>query len=283
MTPSLQTYLENPKSFPSLPQIGEAIEAAIDNPETSFEDIAKIVESDAELSGRFLKLANSRFYDYPIKVNSVPDALSIIGLRNARNLSILLCLPKLFEETPGFPVEQRAFWNHSIAVGLCSRLMALECREANTERHFIAGFLHKIGRPLIGILEPEKGRQIYQRARKKDTHYSTAAKSVLDFDESTIGAAALIHWRFPENITTLVRYHNKPVLARNFVRGVSLVHIASFLVSALQIGDSGDRFVPEFSEAAWGYAGFDESKIQTVADELLRQLGSVSSVFLDPC
>jgi len=160
--------------------------------------------------------------------------------------------------------------------------MALECREANTERHFIAGFLHKIGRPLIGLMEPVKGNEILKSTQKRDTHYSTIAENVLGFDESAIGAACLHHWRFPENITTLVRYHNKPVLARNFVRGVSLVHIASFIVSALQIGDSGDRFVPEFSEAAWGYAGFEESKLTSVTEELLRQLDNVCSVFLDP-
>lgn len=283
MNPSLNPLLENPDVFPKLPEIGQAIEEAVDNPESSFEDIARVVESDPKLSKRILNLANSRFYDYPIKVGTVPDALSVIGLRNVRNLSVLLCLPERFKDTPGFPVQHNAFWRYSIAVGLCTRLMALECREANTERHFIAGFLHKLGRPLIGQLEPEKGKEIYQRIQSRDTHYSSIAQSILGYDESAVGAAALHHWRFPENISTLVHYHNKPVLARHSVRGVSLVHIASFIVSALQLGKSGDRFVPEFSEAAWGYASFDEAKIASVTEELLRQLDSVCSVFLDPC
>ncbi|MBK1876545.1 HDOD domain-containing protein [Pelagicoccus mobilis] len=281
MNPPLNPLLEDPEAFPPLPDIGQAIETAVDNPESSFEDIARVVESDAELSGRILALANSRFYDYPIKVTTVPDALSVIGLRNVRNLSVLLCLPKQFPESPGFPVNHKAFWKYSIAVGLCTRLMALECREANTERHFIAGFLHKLGRPLIGQLIPEKGKKIYKSTQKRDTLYTSAAQQQLGIDDSAIGAEALQLWHFPENISTLVRYHNKPVLARNFVRGVSLVHIASFLVSALQIGDSGDRFVPEFSEAAWGYARFEESKIANVVEDLLRQLDSVCSVFLE--
>lgn len=281
MNASLNPLLEDPTLFPALPQIGQAIEEAVDNPESSFEDIARVVESNEALSKRFLQLANSRFYDYPIKVASVPDALSVIGLRNARNLGILLCLPPLMRDSPGFPIAPQAFWTYSIAVGLCARLMALERREANTERHFIAGFLHKIGRPLIGMIEPEKGKEILKRTQKQDTHYATVAHELLGFDESAVGAAALHHWGFPENITTLVRYHNKPVLARNFVRGISLVHIASFIVSALQLGQSGDRFVPEFSEAAWGYAGFDESKIANVTEELIRQLDSVCAVFLD--
>nr|WP_281384222.1 HDOD domain-containing protein [Pelagicoccus albus] len=259
----------------------KAIEEAMDNPESSFEDIARIVESDAELSQRFLNLANSHFYDYPIHLGTIPDALSVIGLRNTRNLSILLSLPKLLPQNPGFPVPRDDFWKFSIAVGLCTRLMALERREANTERHFIAGFLHKVGRPMIGAFFPDEAKEIFKRVQRQDTHYSQVASSILGFDESEVGAAALQHWRFPQDIYTLVRHHNKPVLARNNVTTVSLVHIASFLVSALRLGDSGDRFVPEFSEAAWGYAGFEESKISIVSDELIRQLDSVCKVFLD--
>ncbi|MDQ8182449.1 HDOD domain-containing protein [Pelagicoccus sp. SDUM812005] len=282
MNSLLNPVLEDADKFPPLPPIALAIEDAVDSPESSFEDIARIVESDAELAARFLALANSCFYNYPVAIANIPDALSVIGLRNTRNISIALSLPARLKLTPEFPVPTERFWRHSIAVGLCARLIALESRDANTERHFLAGYLHKIGRPLIAQLFPEEAKSIYKRTRKKDTHYQTAAQSLLGFDESEVGAAALQHWRFPENISTLVRHHNKPVLARTHVRGVSFVHIANFIVSALNLGDSGDRFVPEFSEAAWGFGNFDESKLSHVIEELLRQVDSVCHVFLAP-
>ncbi len=260
--------------------IALAIEDAVDSPESSFEDIARIVESDQDLAARFLALANSCFYNYPIHVSTIPDALSVIGLRNTRNISIALSLPRLLPSTPEFPVPTESFWRHNIAVGLCTRLLALESRDANTERHFLAGYLHKIGRPIISRIFPEQAKEIYKRTQKRDTHYQKAAHSILGFDDSETGAAVLHHWRFPENISTLVHHCNKPVLARNHVRGVSFVHIAKFIVSALNIGNSGDRFVPEFSEAAWGYANFDETKLGLVVEELLRQVGSVSHLFL---
>lgn len=257
-----------------------ALEEAVDSPESSFEDIAKIVEAEHDLAARFLALANSCFYNYPIQVTSIPDALSVIGLRNTRNFAIALTLPQQLPSTPEFPVPSETFWRHNIAVGLCTRLLALESREANTERHFIAGYLHKIGRPLIARIFPDQSKEIYKRTQRRDTHYQQIAQATLGFDESEVGAAALHHWRFSENISTLVRHHNKPVLARNHVRGVSFVHIANFIVSALKLGNSGDRFVPEFSEAAWGYAAFDETKLSLIVEELLRQIDSVCNVFL---
>ncbi len=282
MNSLLNPVLEDSDKFPPLPPIAIDIEDAVDSPESSFEDIARIVESDRELANRFLALANSCFYNYPIAINSIPDALSVIGLRNTRNICIALSLPKRLGSTPQFPVPTDQFWRHAIATGLCARLIALESRDANTERHFLAGYLHKISRPLIARIFPEEAQAIYKRTRKRDTHYQKAAQTILGFDESEVGAAALQHWRFPENICTLVRHHSKPVLARTHLRGVSFLHLANFIVSALNLGDSGDRFVPDFSEAAWGYSNFDESKLSTIVEELLRQLDSVCHAFLSP-
>ncbi|MDQ8187577.1 HDOD domain-containing protein [Pelagicoccus sp. SDUM812002] len=280
MNSLLNPVLEDADKFPSLLPLALAIEDAVDSPESSFDDIARIVESDTDLTARFLALANSSFYNYPVSITTIPDALSVIGLRNTRNMSIALSLPRSLGNSPEFPVESDRFWRHSIAVGLCTRLIALDSRDANTERHFLAGFFHKIGRPLIASLFPEEANAIYKRTRKRDTLYQKAAQSILGFDESEVGAAALQHWRFPENISTLVRHHNKPVLARTHLRGASFVHISSFIVSALNFGDSGDRFVPEFSEAAWGFSNFDESKLSMIVEELKRQLDSVCHVFL---
>lgn len=282
MNSLLNPALEDSDKFPPIIPIGIAIEDAVESPDSSFEDIARIVGSDADLSARLLALANSSFYNYPVPVSSTSDALSVIGLRNTRNICIALTLPKRLPTHPAFPVPREKFWRHCIAVGLCARLLALECREANTERHFLAGFLHKIGRLLIPSLFPDQATDIYKRSQRRETYYQTVVHSYLGFDEAEISAATLHHWRFPQNIVALIQHYHKPVLARSHVRGVSFLHLANFIVSALNIGQSGDRFVPEFSEAAWGYAKFDESKLTLVAEELQRQLPGVCSVFLDP-
>ncbi|EDY81591.1 HDOD domain family [Verrucomicrobiia bacterium DG1235] len=282
MNTPLHPKLLDQEKFPPLDLLSIAIENAVESPESSFEDIAHIVESNPNISARLLNLANSDFYNYPIPVANVPDALSVIGLRNTRNLSIALTLTRQFEPSAGFPVPIEQFWRHNIAVGLCTRIIALECREANTERYFFAGLLHKISRPLIAQMFPSQAKDIFERTQNTGTHYQNAARASLGFEESEVGAAALHHWRFPENISTLVRHYNKPVLARHHVRGVSFVHIANFIVSALQLGYSGDRYVPDFSESAWGFAKFEDAKLTSVVEELLRQLDSVCHVFLDP-
>lgn len=265
--------------LPSPSSALESLNAVIEHPEASFEDVASVVESVPLLAQRLLKLANSSFYGYPIPVSNIPEALSVVGLSSIRNLSIALLVPDELQMGPGFPVQKVDFWRYSVAVGLCARLMAIECREANTERHFIAGFFHKIGRPLFSQICPNEAQTIFQKIQAEEAQYSEMLQTLYGIDESQIAASCLRKWNFPNNLTNLVRFHNKPVLARQNIRGVSLVHLASFIVSALNIGDSGDRFVPEFSEAAWNYAVFEYSKLSVVVSELTRQLDDVYSVF----
>lgn len=283
MSQPFQQILEDPANFPSLPDICHQIGEAVESPESSFEDIARVIESDAELSARLLSLANNAFYSYPITVANVPDALSVIGLQQIKNLALALSLPRALKrqlELPTFPVE--AFWKHSVAVGLCARIIALDLREANTERHFLAGFLYKVGRLLIAARFPEEHARIERRVQQEDAPRHAIEQDALGFTSAEVVAAALAHWQLPGNVVELARHHAKPVLARRHLRGVSIVHVASFIVEALALGDSGDRFVPDFSEAAWGYTGLDESRLHFIVEELLRQWEPICRVLLRP-
>lgn len=269
-------------SIPDLPPVYRQIEDAVENPESSFEDIARIVEAHPDLAFRLLHFANSAFYNYPVSVSTVPDALSVIGLQQFKNIALAVSLPTLFERRDTAPLSSIPFWRHSIAVGLCARIMALELRENNTERFLLAGLFHKIGRLLALATDPKVYGLVLDRAEKEDAFVQTIEHELLGFDTNELGALALERWRLPASVIELVRHHSKPVLARSSVQDVSLIHLANFVVESLRMGNAGDRFVPDFSEAAWDYSQLEESRLTYIVEELTRQHEEVCRVFLDP-
>ena len=281
MNARLKKLLAQSEQIPDLPPVYRLVEEAVENPESSFEDIARIIEDDRKLSARLLKLANSSFYSYPVAVSTVPDALSVIGLQQFKNIALAVSLPTLFSFDAKGPLGGRSFWRHSIAVGLCARIMALELREGNTERFLLAGLFHKIGRLLALSLDPKVYSLVLERAQREESHVQTIEQELLGFDTNELGALALERWRLPANVIELVRHHAKPVLARGEVQEVSLIHLANFVVESLQLGNAGDRFVADFSEAAWDYSGLEEERLPFIIEELLRQYDEVCSVFLD--
>ena len=59
---------------------------ALDDPDSSMSNLAKIIVTDPILSGKLLKIANSAYFGLQQKVNSIGQALMIIGLTNIKNL-----------------------------------------------------------------------------------------------------------------------------------------------------------------------------------------------------
>ncbi len=280
MSPSLQNLLDDPASVPPLPQTYISINEAVEDPESSFEDIAHIVAEDEDLAPRILRLANSSFYDYPSRVSAIPEALNVIGLQQIASMTLAAKLPSICQPTQDSPLDVTEFWRHCIAVGLCSRIMALDLREANAERFFLAGLFHKTGRLVLLKRDSKLAADLLDRTQKENTHLSTLEREAFGLECGEVSAALLSHWQLPENLLDLVHYYAKPVLAKNAVRDVSLLHIADFITQSLAIGNAGERFVPEFSEAAWDYSGLKESRLYYVVEELRRQILDVSPVFL---
>lgn len=281
MNARLERLISGSKNVPTLPDVYQRIKEAVENPESSFEDIARIVSNDQGLSARLLKLANSGFYGYPSAVSSVADSLSIIGLQQFKNMALATCVMDLFDGIPSKAADMESFWRKSIACGLCARIMALELREANSERFFLGGLMHKIGRLLIIQERPEVAIEIFARGRTEQTHLHKIEQEILGFDHAELGGALLEFWKLPPAITELVQFYIKPVLAKISVQDASLIHLADFFSASLSLGSAGDRFVPEFSEAAWGYSGLSESRIYYIVEELQRQYEEVCSVFLE--
>lgn len=280
MSPSLERLIFRSDRMPTLPFVYNKIKEAVENPESSFDDIARVVANDQGLSASLLRLANSAFYGYPSAVYSIPDALTVIGLQQFKNMALSACIMDVFKGIPPKLANMESFWSKSLACGLCARIMALNLREPNSERFFLGGLMCKIGRLIIFKEEPEKALQIIELSRQRDEPMHVVEQEILGFDHAEIGGALLDHWNLPPSISELVRYYHKPVLAKVSVQDVSLVHLANFITEALGMGNAGDDFVPEFSDAAWGHSGLDESRLYYIVEELQRQYAEVRSVFI---
>jgi len=79
MPKDLRSIVRKITELPTLPQVVTVILSLIDSPDSSAEDINKVMEKDPSLVGKILKLVNSAYYGLPNKVNSVRQAIVILG------------------------------------------------------------------------------------------------------------------------------------------------------------------------------------------------------------
>jgi hypothetical protein len=76
----------------------------------------------------------------------------------------------------------------------------------------------------------------------------------LGFDHSLLGALLLKEWKFPLSLEHCVENHHASGSKQSYLES-SILHVADVIANALEIGTSGERFVPPLSPEMWHALG----------------------------
>jgi hypothetical protein len=151
---------------------------------------------------------------------------------------------------------------------------------SNTERLFVAGLLHDLGRIIIYKHLPRQGRETLLRARRTNCLLRFAEFETLGFDHTQIGGMLLRKWALPFILEQAVEYHHDPLKSKHPLEA-TIVHISDILINALGLGTSGERFVPPVIPEAWTDLGLRTEMFAKIVQLIDRQVEEVLHNFFD--
>lgn len=218
----------------SLPEICMQVRALADSPYATAADIGEVVSKDPALTARLLKLVNSAYFGLPRRIDTVSRAVSVIGMRELRNLTMATSATEVFTRVPGELIDMATFWQHSVFTGLLARSLARRCRVLHAERLFTAGLLHDIGRLLLLTELPDDVGRVELVRLETDRDSCEIERELIGFDHAEIGQALLRHWNMPPNLCSSVLYHHTPQHAHDARLESALLHIADVAARAAQ-------------------------------------------------
>ncbi|SDU09402.1 HD-like signal output (HDOD) domain, no enzymatic activity [Verrucomicrobium sp. GAS474] len=277
----IRRLLDGLTEIPSLPAIYMEIKREVDNPYSSITQIGEVISRDQSLTARLLKLANSAFFGFPRRIETISEAVSVIGLKQVRDLALCTKVIEMFEGIPDDLFDTTAFWKHSIGCGITARVLASYHREPNVERFFVAGLLHDIGRLVLCLGMPDKMGQALALSHSNGTFLYRAEREVIGFDHADVGAALMELWDLPESLSAAAAYHHRPGMALRFPLESSFVHLADLLAHAMELGSSGVDYVPPLSIEAWKRVNLKPTIFGGAMREIDRQFVDVVKIFLD--
>ncbi len=243
MKMDVQTFVQRIGKLPSLPIVYQELVSAIEHPNTSIEDIGHILRKDQSLATRLLRLANSALYGFPSEIATLEEAAQLIGLKEIRDLTLATSVIKAFEGVPPELVDVTAFWKHSIACGIACSLLAEERHDPASERFFVGGLLHDVGRLILFLKAPEQAREVHKRCEDSGELVIRVEMDVLGFEHAALGAELATLWRLPVSLREMVRCHHNPARSTGFGVDAYTVHFADFLTTALEFGNSGEMLL----------------------------------------
>lgn len=264
--------------LPSLPTIYFDLKEAINDPRSTSSTIGRIISNDQALAARLMRLANSSFYGFPTSVDNIGDAITLIGLQQTRDLALATFVIDVFKGMSDDLVDINSFWKHSIGTGICSRLFAAERREHKTEKFFLIGLLHDIGRLLMFIRMPKEASEVLQRCRESGELEYRVEREIFGCDHAELGGRILQKWQLPQGVCEAVHCHHQPGVAQIAITETSIVHVSDVVINALGIGSSGATHVPPLSNDAWNRLGIKPGVLPMIVEELDRQMADVSRI-----
>ncbi len=272
----LESYVE----IASLPTIFYRINEAVNDPRASMAKIGRIISDDPGLTARLLRLVNSAFYGFPSKIDTITQALVIIGTRQLCELAMGTSIITLFKGIPGDLVSMESFWRHSIACAATAKTLAAYRRESNIERLFVTGMIHDIGRLVIYKKMGEQAREIILRCKTDGSLLFLVERETMGFDHSDLGGMLLRMWNLPSSVVEAVAFHHQPHSATQYPTEAAIVHLADLIANAMQLGSSGERFVPSLDGRAWEMLGLSTSILSLTVDQLDRNVSEISNSIL---
>jgi len=280
MSNPIDTLVDGIPSLGSCAGVLDEIETILANPQCTLTDVGEAIEKDPDLTARLLRLGNSSFFGFPTRIETVSETINLIGIQQVQDLISVSTVVEMFEGVSADLVNMESFWKHSLACGIAARALALARRVPKPEKYFVAGLLHDVGRLVIYLQAPERARQVFAARARHPMLLRDAEVEVFGFDHAEVGGALLKAWNYPANLIQTVRHHHQPLHAGSFQLEASLIHVADYVVNAMQLGSSGERQAPPPHAAAWDRLGLPLDALAEVVDTTDQQLAEVEQAFL---
>lgn len=269
------TILKGVRKLPSLPMVVVELLQSIDNDEADTHQLAAKLAHDQALAAKVLRVANSSFYGLQGTVESIADAIAVLGLHGLRSLATAAAVTDVFAKNNGgrdHSYDLRTFWRHSVAVGLFANEIARQ-QGMNQGNAFAAGLLHDIGQLALASCFPRHLAAVAQARTASGDCWLFAERRVLGLDHAEIGQLLTEHWRFPPLLSRAIGTHHAPDIRNEPL--ATLIHLANALGHRLdQAG--GDEQVPmaPLNEAAWPAIGLAEATTPALVAVVAAQFES---------
>jgi HD-like signal output (HDOD) protein len=194
-------------SVPPCPEIivellGEAKREDID-----FIRISRLITGDVALAAAVLKSANSPFFALRRKVQSVQQAVAVLGLRNLLKIVYGVVLKQSLGGT-GAPQLAR-FWDRSNYNAVVSAYLAGRLPGVSSDDAYTFGLFHDAG---IAILMQKFAdyKQTLMRANAALLAFTAAEDEAHHTNHVIVGALLARNWYLPDQVVWAIRYHHEP-------------------------------------------------------------------------
>ncbi len=232
--------------LPSPPTVLSRLLTMLAEDRSSAVELADVILEDPGLTTRILRVANSPFYNFSNKIETVSHAIALLGCQSIRILCASESFMAIFPRRKGnFTLLFQNYCQHSLTTALLAKILAEEMAvQVESEKVFIAGLLHDIGKPVLWYNFLDQAA-VYHDLRARGLSEREAERLSYGVDHAEAGAWVAGEWGLDSELAKAMARHHERQYAGDRIEGKALseysleelVGLADILAKCLELRD----------------------------------------------
>lgn len=191
-------------AIPPCPKTLTSVLREVSSPTASFATLSQLINRDAGIVAPLLKLANSAHVGLSKKVDSVFQALSVLGMQTTVNLVHNISVRQNIGQNPQ---HFETFWERSslearIAENVASKFPSIKISDA-----YLATLFHDAAIPIL-IMRFPKYAEVMKAQLKPGMCVSKTENEVFYTNHAVVGNLLTRNWMLPSHISKAILYHH---------------------------------------------------------------------------
>ena len=253
-----------------IPQTALKILRMFNHDDYSIDDITQELSQDQVLSARTLQMCNSVLFSGTKKIDTLKDAMMMLGKERLAKSVITTAIESYFEQTgpSGYSLCKGGLFFHAVGVACLAERLAKETGLAHPWLAYTAGLLHDIGKVVLDQHISDRLPFFFRTLGNDIQSIIQAEEKVLGFNHCRAGVILAEKWGFSDALTEVIRCHHTPGDAKAHSQLVEIVYLADRVMEKFFTGFNIDNIDALHLEPIMKKMDLDGASLARCIDDL---------------
>jgi diguanylate cyclase (GGDEF)-like protein len=278
----VQALINQKIELPSPPNIVARILDAVQDDDSCFAELGKIISADPALTAKLLRVANSSMYGFGGRVKNIENALAILGINSLKNIALSFIIVQKMNGDSNSIFDFEYFWKRSVTAAVAAKMLA-PLANYNSDDIFVSGLLQDIGVLVFFHHCTDTYMEVLTLKNNTEMPGQVIERQFLGLCHAELGGALLKGWGLPESIYLPLFYHHREECVPDRHRvAVDVLSLAN-KISTVYHSSQGRITIADVYQALIDDYGLTENEIKELIDAVATRSNEVLSLFDVSC
>jgi HD-like signal output (HDOD) protein len=205
----IQKIIQKVKKLEPIPVVIHKVLDFAGKSDGTLAELVRLVENDPAITANLLKTCNSARMGLLVKVNSVQQAVALLGIQNVVEIVVTQTLSvNLPRAQKGYGLAKGELWKQSVATAMVARNLAERRQLPLLPTIYTAALLKDIGKVVLHEFVADELKKIEHQVHIKGLNFVEAEHLCIGMDHATLGGIIAEEWKFSDQMVFMIRHHH---------------------------------------------------------------------------